>query len=79
MCGIQSDKFHPVYMEFEAIAFGEKYKFSPLSNNSFLISGSDVEYILYNNGDNWKCADEVDNRLLSKLGKIIDSTMHHLS
>ncbi len=63
-------------MEFEAIALGENYKISSLNNKTFLISGSNAEYIVYNQGNNWKCADEVDTGLLVRLGNIIESHLH---
>jgi hypothetical protein len=66
-------------MEFDAIVFGEKYSFSPLTNDSFLITGKQGQYILYKR-DIWRCADEITLPLLQKLGEVIDEhrqPVHH--
>ena len=58
-------------MEFVATVLGEKYVFSALSQNSFLVSGNSAEYILYKR-DGWHCADEIPARLLRSLGQAIE-------
>lgn len=66
-------------MEFDAIVFGQPYTFSPLTKDSYLISGSQAEYILYKR-DIWRCADEITLELLQKLGAAIEARMqpaHH--
>ena len=62
-------------MEFEAFISGKLFHFSALNNQTFLVSGNDSEYILYNYSNYWKCADEIDPRLLLELGKEIDARL----
>ena len=66
-------------MEFDAIVSGEKYNFSPLTTDSFLISGRQSQYILYKRGI-WRCADEIKPSLLESLGETIEEHLqpvHH--
>jgi hypothetical protein len=63
--------FYLSCMEFNEILEGNKYSFSYIAKNLFLVTGADCEYILYKTNE-WKCAEEVPNDLLEKLGYLID-------
>lgn len=58
-------------MEFAAVVCGNQYQFVLLNKNSFLVSGNNVEYILYK-GKDWRCADEIKYGLLLELGEVIE-------
>ena len=58
-------------MEFVATIEGQKYRFSYLNKNSFLISGNQCEYIVYKTKE-WKCADEITSDLLETFGEVIE-------
>lgn len=58
-------------MEFEASYQQEKYQFSFLDHRTVLVSGRQVEYILYKKKD-WHCADEMTLPLLKWLNEVIE-------
>lgn len=58
-------------MEFDAEVRGEHYHFTPINNNSVLVSGNNAEYILYKT-TNWRCADELPRQTVKELGEAID-------
>ena len=62
-------------MEFDATVQGERYHFSSLNQNLFLVSSPRTEYLLYNNDRNWKCADEIEDQLLQNLGTAINERL----
>jgi hypothetical protein len=65
-------------MEFETNVHGDKYFFSALDKQTFLVTGPGGEYILYNYGKNWKCADELGKELLAAFGNAIEEKSHQL-
>lgn len=58
-------------MEFEATVLGQNYHFTFLNENSVLVSGRNIEYILYKKNE-WRCADEITRHLLIQFGKVIN-------
>lgn len=58
-------------MEFDAEVKGERFHFTPINNNSVLVSGSGAEYILYKT-ISWRCADELPRQTVKELGEVID-------
>ena len=59
-------------MEFDAIILGESYRFSSVSQNTFLVSGPRAEYIVYNRNNHWHCADEIQKRLLDEVKIVLN-------
>jgi len=74
LAGIKSGNYLSP-MEFSAFIRGEHFAFSALGKNSFLVSASGAEYILYKTV-RWQCADEISLPLLVSLGEAIEA---HLS
>ena len=62
-------------MEFDAVVSGDNYRFSSLSQTSFLVSGPKAEYILYNRNQHWHCADEIEKDLLQKLSGVLEDRL----
>lgn len=58
-------------MEFQATVLGQNYLFTYLNENTVLVSGKNVEYILYKKNE-WRCADEITRHLLMQFGKVIN-------
>jgi hypothetical protein len=58
-------------MEFNELIEGEKYQFSKIGNQIFLISSRNNEYILYKKKE-WTCAEEVPEDLLENLAAAIE-------
>ena len=58
-------------MEFYELIHGEKFQFSKIGNQQFLISSESKEYILYKKED-WVCAEDVPEDLLENLGAAIE-------
>jgi hypothetical protein len=61
-------------MEFTGMIHGQKYRFSYIAKNLFLVTGAEKEYILYKT-KGWHCADEISMPLLEQMGQAID---HHI-
>jgi hypothetical protein len=61
-------------MEFDATVLGQNYRFSFINDNSVLVSGKNVEYILYKKKV-WLCADEIAMRLLEQFGKVLNERL----
>ena len=61
-------------MEFVATVLGEKYHFSHLNQNAFLVSGKNSEYIIYKTAG-WHCADEISINLLRAFGRAVEEKM----
>ena len=59
-------------MEFIELIQGEKYSFSYVAKNLFLVTAANKEFILYKTID-WHCADEIEEQLLEMLGQTIDA------
>jgi hypothetical protein len=58
-------------MEFTANVHGEQYQFSFINRNSVWVSSATGEYILYKL-NNWRCADDVNPEIVTRLGQIIE-------
>ena len=58
-------------MEFNELIHGEKYEFSQIGNQLFLISSSKNEFILYKK-NTWTCAEDVPEELLENFGAAIE-------
>lgn len=59
-------------MEFQATVIGECYHFTPLSQRQYLVSGDHAEYILYRKDQQWRCADELEFKLLQRFQQEIE-------
>ncbi|MGZ5287385.1 MAG: hypothetical protein ACXWB9_09390 [Flavisolibacter sp.] len=53
-------------MEFQATVTGEHYHFSALNQRQYLVSGDKAQYILYLKDQQWRCADELEFKLLQR-------------
>jgi hypothetical protein len=59
-------------MEFNAPVGNHIYNFSQISPTSYMVTGQDHSLIVYK-ASRWQCADDVPEKFVANLGKIIDS------
>ena len=59
-------------MEFQATVTGECYQFTPLNQRQYLVSCDKAEYILYLKDQQWRCADELEYKLLQRFQQEIE-------
>ena len=58
-------------MEFNAPVGNQIYNFSRINTDSYMVTGDDHSVIVYK-ANRWQCADDVPQKFVATLGRIIE-------